>query len=140
MRCCVIIPTYENLSTLPAILDDCDAANLPVIVVDDGSTDGTAEAIRTWLDQGENRWSITMKVNGGKGAALAAGLAEASRHGFAGAVTVDADGQHLTKMRLLCFRVGHLANSCLVRAMKPRRIIPCRVSSAGDCGLLAFVR
>ena len=77
MRCCVIIPTYENLSTLPAILDDCDAANLPVIVVDDGSTDGTAEAIRTWLDQGENRWSITMKVNGGKGAALAAGLAEA---------------------------------------------------------------
>ena len=97
MRCCVIIPTYENLSTLPAILDDCDAANLPVIVIDDGSTDGTAEAIRTWLDQGENRWSITMKVNGGKGAALAAGLAEASRHGFAGAVTVDADGQHLTK-------------------------------------------
>jgi len=55
MRCCVIIPTYENLSTLPTILDDCDAANLPVIVVDDGSTDGTAEAIRTWLDQGENR-------------------------------------------------------------------------------------
>lgn len=96
MRCCVIIPTYENLSTLRAILGEYEDANLPVIVVDDGSTDGTAELICKWVDRAKNRWSITMKVNGGKGAALAAGLAEAGRQGFAGAITVDADGQHRT--------------------------------------------
>ncbi|MDA0214877.1 MAG: glycosyltransferase family 2 protein [Planctomycetota bacterium] len=94
MGCCVIIPTYQNLSTLGEILQQCDAANLPVIVVDDGSTDGSAELICNWIDQNKQRWSITMGKNGGKGAALAAGLAEAAKRDFAGAITVDADGQH----------------------------------------------
>src|SRR3712207_6681110 len=64
-------------------------AHLPVIVVNDGSTDRTlAEATATGATV------IDQQPNQGKGAALKRGFRAASDHGVAAVITLDADGQH----------------------------------------------
>jgi glycosyltransferase involved in cell wall biosynthesis len=67
-------------------------ATLPdarIIVIDDGSPDGTAAAARDLAD-----WIIRLTANRGKGAALQAGFEEALRGDDDVIVTIDADGQH----------------------------------------------
>ena len=62
---------------------------LPVVVVDDGSTDDTPRAAE---DAGAI--VIRQQPNAGKGAALRKGFHYALEAGVAGVVTLDADGQH----------------------------------------------
>lgn len=90
---CVIVPAYQAERTLPSVIADLRGA-LPglaneILVVDDGSTDATAQvAMRAGcqlVSHGRNR---------GKGAALVTGLATARARGHQVALTVDADGQH----------------------------------------------
>ncbi|MBT0652381.1 glycosyltransferase family 2 protein [Geomobilimonas luticola] len=89
MAICVIIPAYNAVSTLPAVVHEVIQAGMPVLVVDDGSNDGTAASVAglpvNLLRHRENR---------GKGAALRTGFSWALQHGFVGAITLDADGQH----------------------------------------------
>jgi glycosyltransferase involved in cell wall biosynthesis len=87
----VFIPAWNEEANLPAVLDEL-RGGLPavdVLVVDDGSTDGTAAVARAGgaevLSFGENR---------GLRAGIAAGYAYAREHGYAYAGRVDADGQH----------------------------------------------
>jgi glycosyltransferase involved in cell wall biosynthesis len=87
----VFIPAWNEEASLPAVLDEL-RMKLPaveVLVVDDGSTDGTAAAARASgaevLSFGENR---------GLRAGIAAGYAYAHEYGYAYAGRVDADGQH----------------------------------------------
>jgi glycosyltransferase involved in cell wall biosynthesis len=87
----VFIPAWNEEENLPAVLDEL-RAGLPdadVLVVDDGSTDGTAHVARAHgaevLSLGENR---------GLRAGIAAGYSYARDHGYAFAGRVDADGQH----------------------------------------------
>lgn len=89
MAYCVIIPAYNAARTLPAVVEEALAERVPVLVVDDGSTDGTAAGVA--------HLPVNLLVhpkNLGKGAALRTGFAWALKHGFSGMVTVDADGQH----------------------------------------------
>ena len=95
MRTAAIVPTYQNAGTLPRVLADLEAQGFAVIVVDDGSRDGTAEFLRAWQPGGAGRHVETLPTNGGKGRALERGLARARTLGFTRVVTVDADGQHL---------------------------------------------
>ena len=86
---CAVIPTYDNGGTVVDVVRGVLAQGLPVIVVDDGSTDGTAEALKGLI--------ITLlkhPVNRGKGRALKTGLEAARREGYRFALTIDADGQH----------------------------------------------
>jgi glycosyltransferase involved in cell wall biosynthesis len=87
---CVIVPALNAAATVGRVIEDVRGAlDLPIVVVDDGSTDGTGEAAT-------RRGVIVLRHerNRGKGDAIKSGLREALRRGFRVAVTVDADGQH----------------------------------------------
>lgn len=68
-----------------------------IVVVDDGSTDATAAV----LQRTPAVTVITFPVNQGKGAALRSAFAHVHSRGYTHAVTIDADGQHLTVDLLL---------------------------------------
>lgn len=87
---CVIIPVYNNVGTVGRVVSDVLAYCSDVIVVDDGSDDGTAAVLSSFSDI----HVVTLPVNGGKGHALKCGFAKALSLGFSYAVTLDADGQH----------------------------------------------
>ena len=89
----IIVPTYNNACTLENVLQRCRAQGLPILVVDDGSTDATA-AILDGMGPEAKLEVIHHKVNMGKGKALKTGFLEARRRGYAYALTIDSDGQH----------------------------------------------
>ncbi len=92
----VIAPTYNNAATLPEVVARVVGMGLAVLVVNDGSTDRTGEAL-TALGQTYKEPQlrvITHRENRGKAAALMTGFAEATRiGGYTHAVTIDTDGQ-----------------------------------------------
>jgi len=89
MATCILIPAYNAVVTLRAVLEECLVHGLPLLVVDDGSTDGTAQALA-----GLPVILLTHSINRGKGAALKTGFDWAIQQQYDGVVTLDADGQH----------------------------------------------
>jgi glycosyltransferase involved in cell wall biosynthesis len=83
-----LVPGYNEAPRIGAVIEAA-RAHLPVIVVDDGSSDGTAETART-----AGAVVIEQRPNQGKGAALRAGFRRALDDGADAIVTLDADGQH----------------------------------------------
>lgn len=82
MKLSIIIPCYNELSTIDAILAAVKAAPYPdkeVIVVDDCSIDGTREKLKEQISQsGLVQQILYHEVNKGKGAALRTGIAAAT--------------------------------------------------------------
>lgn len=89
--CCVIIPTYNNEKTLEKIILGVLEFTDRVIVVNDGSTDGTLQILRNF----PNLTVLHLKKNKGKGFAIRQGFKEALKMGYSYALTIDSDGQHL---------------------------------------------
>lgn len=94
VRLVVVAPTFDNAATLRALLEGVAAHGLPIIVTDDGSTDGTRAILASWRDESAGRWVVTHDANCGKAAALRSGFARAEALGFTHALTIDTDGQH----------------------------------------------
>ena len=87
----VFVPAWNEEENLPAVLDDLRTV-LPetdVLVVDDGSTDGTAAVAR----EGGAK-VLSFSANRGLPAAVGAGYAYAEQNGYSFCGRVDADGQH----------------------------------------------
>ena len=80
---------FNHALTLKSIIDGAKQL-FPVIVVNDGSTDATAQV----LAGTSGIRVVTLDRNQGKGAALQAGFARAIELGFTHTITLDADGQH----------------------------------------------
>jgi polyprenyl-phospho-N-acetylgalactosaminyl synthase len=85
----VVVAAYNEARVIADVVADVRGAGHPVVVVDDGSTDGTAAAAR---DAG----AVVLEhpINLGQGAALQTALEFALAAGAAFIVTFDADGQH----------------------------------------------
>lgn len=87
----VVVPAYQAGETVGEVVRRVLAQGYPVLVVDDGSTDATAEAARE-----AGAAVVRLPRNRGKGAALRRGCDEVLvDEGVTAVVTVDADGQHL---------------------------------------------
>lgn len=91
LRCCVIIPTYNNEQTIAQVITDVLAYTPHVIVVNDGATDSTAGILRAF---GSRIDLVAYTPNRGKGMALRTGIRHAQEKGFRYAITIDSDGQH----------------------------------------------
>ncbi|HEY6078668.1 MAG TPA: glycosyltransferase family 2 protein [Polyangiaceae bacterium] len=91
MRCAYLIPAYQARSKLKPVLEDLRAQDPDgvLLVVDDGSSDGTTELARAAGVE-----VVRHEHNRGKGVALRTGFGVLLERGFDCAVTVDADGQH----------------------------------------------
>ena len=87
----VIIPTFNNERTIANVISDVKKYITDIIVVNDGSTDGTSGILRVT----SSIELIEFGVNKGKGAALQAAFSCAHNNGFTHVITFDADGQHL---------------------------------------------
>ena len=88
----VVIPAYnveKTISPLVRQIEDFGFRKENIIVVDDGSTDGTAVRV-----QQSGATVVRHDTNKGKGAALKTGFSVARARKLSGVVTLDADGQH----------------------------------------------
>jgi glycosyltransferase involved in cell wall biosynthesis len=83
-----LIPGYDEGPRIADVVRGA-AAHLPVVVVDDGSSDDTAAQARA-----AGAIVIEQRPNQGKGAALRAGFRRALGDGADAVLTLDADGQH----------------------------------------------
>ena len=94
---CAVIPVYNHGEAVGAVAQAVREADLPCILVDDGSEPGCA-AVLDALAAADPRGTFLVRLseNQGKGGAMIAGLQEAGRRGYSHALQIDADGQHDT--------------------------------------------
>ncbi len=90
LRCCVLVPTYNNAGTLQKVLEGVLKRTPDIIVVNDGATDTTSDI----LQQYPQIHQIQLPKNKGKGNALKVGFAKALDLGYEYAISIDSDGQH----------------------------------------------
>jgi len=89
VQICIVIPAFNAERTITGVVEEVRRLDMPILVVNDGSTDSTADRLE--------RLGVTVIrhcVNLGKGAALRTGFAWAVGKGFSGVITLDSDGQH----------------------------------------------
>jgi glycosyltransferase involved in cell wall biosynthesis len=90
LRCCVLLPTYNNSQTIAQVVSDVLQYSDDVCVVNDGSTDNTLEILKQFPQIKLH----TYAQNKGKGWALRQGFQFAVKNGYDYAITLDTDGQH----------------------------------------------
>ncbi len=101
-KICVIIPTYNNATTIRRVIEDVEKYCSSIIVVNDGSTDDTANILQSIPLPIE---VVSYPDNRGKGYALVTGFKKAKALGYTHAITIDADGQHFAD-DIPCFMEG----------------------------------
>lgn len=88
-RGCVVIPALNEEQRIAAVVHGVKGIISQVIVVDDGSRDGTAR-----VAEAAGATVLKHDLNRGKGAALETGFRYARESGFGFVITMDGDGQH----------------------------------------------
>jgi glycosyltransferase involved in cell wall biosynthesis len=91
-RILVVIPAFNESANVGKVVAEVkkDAPHVDVVVVDDGSTDATAEVAKA-----AGALVLTLPFNLGMFEAVRTGFVYAHRHGYDITIQVDADGQHV---------------------------------------------
>lgn len=89
-RTIVVVPAYNEQENIGAVVRAVTAEGLDCVVVDDASTDRTADVVEQ-----TSAALIRLPVNLGVGGALRAGFRFSVKHGYDQVVQVDGDGQHV---------------------------------------------
>ena len=89
METCLLLPAYNESKTIGQIIQESSAFINEIIVIDDGSSDETAE-----IADACGTVCLRNATNCGKGNALRKGFAYALKHGYELVFTMDSDGQH----------------------------------------------
>lgn len=85
----VVVPTYNNASTIASVIEQVKQYSDHILVVNDGSTDTTAEIIHSLPVE-----HISYANNRGKGHAIRCSFRYAKENGYNYVLTIDSDGQH----------------------------------------------
>ncbi|MBT5017394.1 glycosyltransferase family 2 protein [bacterium] len=93
-RLLTALPVFNEVSHLNEVLNEVQRYCDDILVVDDGSSDGTSEL----LDQIEGIQVIHHSENQGYGAGLRSAFDFAVHHGYDVLVTIDCDGQHAPRL------------------------------------------
>lgn len=138
MKCCILIPARNESAAVANVVTPLVARGLDVLVIDDGSTDQTAQAARA-----AGARVISRTGTHGKGAALREGLAWVTQHRYDAVVIVDADGQHVTEDVLRFVALAGSTDAALVignRMEHPKKMPFVRRSTNGFMStVLSFV-
>lgn len=96
MKGLVIIPTYNEVENIQLIIPDVlkQSEELNVLVVDDGSPDGTADKVKEMQNQNERIFILEREKKNGLGRAYIAGFEWALENGFDYVIEMDADFSH----------------------------------------------
>ncbi len=96
-RCLVVVPTYNEAENIELVLDRvrASAPTLDVLVVDDGSPDGTGELADKVATHDDSVQVLHREAKAGLGAAYLAGFAWGLARGYDVLIEMDADGSHL---------------------------------------------
>ena len=108
-NCAAVIPCFNEAATISALVPRVRRHVSSVVVVDDGSTDGTGS-----LALAAGAVVVRHERNLGKGVALRTGLSCALRQGHAWAVALDGDGQHVPEDLPALFRCAEETGVSLV--------------------------
>ena len=109
-RICAVIPFYNNAGTVDDIAARTRNFVPYIILVNDGSTDGSEQRIRNRSGQ----IILHHCTNSGKGAAIKTGAGYALENGFTHFVTIDADGQLAPEEIPSLVRVSRTDNDAIV--------------------------
>ncbi|WJF91334.1 glycosyltransferase [Paraburkholderia bonniea] len=95
---CLVIPIYNHKEAITETVARLQPHGLPLIIVDDGSDAATQDVLAKLAERVRHEAGaltlLRLPRNGGKGAAVIAGLRAARRMGYTHALQIDADGQH----------------------------------------------
>jgi glycosyltransferase involved in cell wall biosynthesis len=137
MRTCALIPAFNEAPYIADVVARAREHLAEVVVIDDGSGDGTADIARA-----AGATCLQLPGNCGKASALRAGIAYAREHNFTHVITLDGDGQHRPEDIPLMLRVAEQTGADLIigarsfdRGLMPRaryfsNVIGSRLASA----------
>lgn len=89
MKIYIVIPLYNEEKHIGNVVRDVSSFNIPIVIVDDGSTDSSIKIIKK-----SNVILLRHDINLGKGAAMKTGAEYAFSKGADAVIFMDSDGQH----------------------------------------------
>jgi hypothetical protein len=118
MSVLIVIPVFDEAATVGAVVTAA-RRYAPVLVVDDGSRDGSA-----WAARGAGAEVVSHPRRLGKGQAIRTGITAARSRGAAAVVTLDGDGQHDPRDLAVVLEAARSAPRAIVVGSREARLLP----------------